>query len=107
MDVNGNDRRWSATITYADEYMDLCLSPARGETVQAELPDNDLQKSMLAGATLEAAQYLLAGCAKHAYVVLHKTTKANGTVRDKSLMLDVNDAAMFVLRYLNRPSWRI
>jgi hypothetical protein len=95
-------RRWSATITYADEYMDLCVRPARGQVVDADQPSSDLQKSMLISAYAEAAQFLLMGEAKHARIQLFKTTKAHGTVSDKSEMLDVQDAEKWALRTIEK-----
>jgi len=102
MNVDGFDRRWSATITYANHHMDLCVCPARGETVNADSPEEDLQKSMLRSAYAEAAQFLLMGEAKHARIQLYKTTKAHGTVSDKSEMLDVQDAEKWALRTIDK-----
>jgi hypothetical protein len=99
MNVDGFDRRWSATITYSDNHMDLCVRPARGQVVDADLPTEDLQKSIAAAAYHEAATFLLAGCAKHAYIQLYKTTKAHGTQPDHtSYLIDVQDAEKYARR---------
>lgn len=101
-------RRWTATITYADDWRDLCYVPARNaETVPADESTEDLQRSQLAAAKLEASMYLLAGCAKAANVQLYKTTKAHGTVKGwVSEMLDVEDAMHIAMRQLNRRSYQ-
>jgi hypothetical protein len=103
MNLNG-DRRWTATITYAEsDRLDLCCSPLRGETVAADLPSEDLQKSMATAAYAEAATFLLEGVAKYAYIQLFKTTKAHGTVADHtSYLIDVHDAEQWALRTISK-----
>jgi hypothetical protein len=103
MNVDGRDRRWSATITYGDDHIGLCMSPPHGETIQADMPSEDLQKSMAAAAYLEACTFLLSGCAKHAYIQLYKTTKAHGTVKDHtSYLIDVQDAVKYARRKITK-----
>jgi hypothetical protein len=94
-------RRWSATITYADNPLALD-SYARGqfsETVQADLSESDLQKEQAKAAFAEAAKFLLAGVAECAFVQLYKTTKKHGTVKSHiTYVIDRNDAAAWAMK---------
>jgi hypothetical protein len=102
-----DERRWTAKIKYGDEFMNMCMTHKDGtrvgETVDADPSEEDLQKSMLAAATLEAAQFLLVGAAKFAYIQLFKTTKTHGTVSDRSSdIMDINDAIKIAQRSILR-----
>lgn len=98
-------RTWTARISYNDDWMNLCMvlpnGDRVGETVDAELSREDLQKSQARAAYGEACQFILAGCAKAAHVQLYKTTKAHGTVRDHtSYMIDTDDAVKWARKVI-------
>jgi hypothetical protein len=103
----GYPRTWTARITYSEDWTSLCflteLGDRVGETVDADKSESDLQKSMASAAYGEACSFILAGCAKAAYVQLYKTTKAHGTVRDHtSYMIDVDDAVKWARKTIAR-----
>lgn len=87
----GYPRRWTATVTLYGTELNMAQS-RDGETVDATPSRNDLQRDQLAAAYGEACQYLLAGMGVAAEVQMHKTTKAHGTVRERSHVIFMEDA---------------
>jgi hypothetical protein len=89
-------RRWTARITVSQSNVDVCRvlpnGDRVGESVDADLSRNDLQRDQASAAYAEACQYVLADMGTHAHVQLFKTTKAHGTVRDRGYLIDRNDA---------------
>jgi hypothetical protein len=91
-------RRWTATITYVDNPLELYASGA-GETVEADWSEEDLQRSQAKAAYAEAVQFLLSGVGEAAHVQLWKTTKKHGTVRDHiEYTIDRDAAAAWALK---------
>jgi hypothetical protein len=68
-------KTWTARIEIAGETLDA--TPSRWDTL----------KETTRAALLETAEYVQAGFADHARVVLYKTTKARGTERDRSYLV--------------------
>jgi hypothetical protein len=104
---NSHPRRWTATITYADNPLGLSSAhytdkpDGYSETVDADLSENDLQRAQAMAAYSEAAQSLLAGIGEVAEVQLYKTTKAHGTRKDHvNYTINKRDAVAWALRQI-------
>jgi phosphatidylserine/phosphatidylglycerophosphate/cardiolipin synthase-like enzyme len=91
-------RRWTATITYTDNPVSFGLDAGYGETVQADLSEEDLQRAQAKAAYAEAATFLLNGIGEAAFVQLYKTTK-NGTRKDHiTYVIDRRDAGAWAMK---------
>jgi hypothetical protein len=91
-------RRWSAEITFYGSDLELAFR-RNGETIPATPSEYDLQKEQARSAVNESAEYLRAGIGIIAHITLFKTTKANGTVKDQTWYVELDERSG---RYVGR-----
>lgn len=91
-------RRWSAEITFYGSDLELAFR-RNGETITANASEYDLQREQAKSAVGEAGEYLRAGIGTIAYITLFKTTKANGTVKDQTWYVELDERSG---RYVGR-----